>query len=159
MVIEGGETVAGGGETVSEETCSISAHRVIVAARCDWFRRALLSGMREAIDRSVLFNVWLFDKNLIYYYISYQNLLVVTPKLSIFSVLHSPVYIDLPVCVWMLNITQRESIAATDCAKTCHSSKSQNMRLIQIFWPKIKYLTLDKSPYQVIVTIRSNFII
>jgi hypothetical protein len=22
-----------------------------VAARCDWFRRALLSGMREAIDR------------------------------------------------------------------------------------------------------------
>jgi hypothetical protein len=34
-----------------EEVCSIQAHRVIVAARCDWFRRALLSGMREAIDR------------------------------------------------------------------------------------------------------------
>jgi hypothetical protein len=35
----------------AEEICSIQAHRVIVAARCDWFRRALLSGMREAIDR------------------------------------------------------------------------------------------------------------
>lgn len=35
----------------AEEVCSIQAHRVIVAARCDWFRRALLSGMREAIDR------------------------------------------------------------------------------------------------------------
>lgn len=34
-----------------EEVCTIQAHRVIVAARCDWFRRALLSGMREAIDR------------------------------------------------------------------------------------------------------------
>jgi hypothetical protein len=34
-----------------DEVCSIQAHRVIVAARCDWFRRALLSGMREAIDR------------------------------------------------------------------------------------------------------------
>ena len=38
-------------QTESEEVCSIQAHRVIVAARCDWFRRALLSGMREAIDR------------------------------------------------------------------------------------------------------------
>lgn len=34
-----------------EEICLLKAHRVIVAARCDWFRRALLSGMREAIDR------------------------------------------------------------------------------------------------------------
>lgn len=33
------------------ENCTIRAHRVIVAARCDWFRRALLSGMREAIDK------------------------------------------------------------------------------------------------------------
>ncbi|KDR13429.1 uncharacterized protein LOC110835411 [Zootermopsis nevadensis] len=37
-----------------EEVCSIQAHRVIVAARCDWFRRALLSGMREAIDRKIV---------------------------------------------------------------------------------------------------------
>ena len=26
-------------------------HRVIIAARCHWFRRALLSGMRESIDK------------------------------------------------------------------------------------------------------------
>lgn len=36
------------------ETSTIRAHRVIVAARCDWFRRALLSGMREAIDRKII---------------------------------------------------------------------------------------------------------
>ena len=29
----------------------LKAHRVILAARCHWFHRALLSGMREAIDR------------------------------------------------------------------------------------------------------------
>ncbi|XP_039292547.1 uncharacterized protein LOC111055920 [Nilaparvata lugens] len=33
---------------------SLKAHRLIVAARCDWFRRALLSGMREAIDRKIV---------------------------------------------------------------------------------------------------------
>lgn len=33
------------------EVYVVKAHRVIVAARCDWFRRALLSGMRETIDR------------------------------------------------------------------------------------------------------------
>lgn len=38
---------------VEEEKFVIRAHRVIVAARCDWFRRALLSGMREAIDKLV----------------------------------------------------------------------------------------------------------
>jgi hypothetical protein len=38
-------------ETSEEGQCTIKAHRVIVAARCDWFRRALLSGMREAIDK------------------------------------------------------------------------------------------------------------
>ncbi|XP_054262009.1 uncharacterized protein LOC128985991 isoform X2 [Macrosteles quadrilineatus] len=43
-----------GVEVASEEACTISAHRVIVAARCDWFRRALLSGMREAIDRKII---------------------------------------------------------------------------------------------------------
>ena len=35
----------GGSEVV------IPAHRVIVAGRCEWFRRALQSGMKEAIDR------------------------------------------------------------------------------------------------------------
>ena len=29
----------------------ISAHRIILASHCNWFRRALLSGMREAIDK------------------------------------------------------------------------------------------------------------
>ncbi|XP_071440450.1 uncharacterized protein [Hetaerina americana] len=32
----------------------IGAHRAIVAARCDWFRRALLSGMKEAIKRQIV---------------------------------------------------------------------------------------------------------
>ena len=40
-------------EEVEVEVHEIQAHRVIVAARCDWFRRALLSGMKEAIDRLV----------------------------------------------------------------------------------------------------------
>uniref|UniRef100_A0A1B6MP93 BTB domain-containing protein n=1 Tax=Graphocephala atropunctata TaxID=36148 RepID=A0A1B6MP93_9HEMI len=57
---EGGESVinqvgveVASGVVPAEEVCSISAHRVVVAARCDWFRRALLSGMREAIDRKI----------------------------------------------------------------------------------------------------------
>ena len=29
----------------------IPAHRVIVAARCEYFKRALQSGMKEAIDK------------------------------------------------------------------------------------------------------------
>lgn len=33
------------------EPLEIPAHRVIVAARCDWFRRALLSGMKESIQK------------------------------------------------------------------------------------------------------------
>ena len=33
------------------EPVVISAHRVIVSARCEWLKRALMSGMREAIDR------------------------------------------------------------------------------------------------------------
>ena len=31
----------------------LKAHRVIVATRCEWFRRALGSGMKESIDRFV----------------------------------------------------------------------------------------------------------
>nr|CAD7264660.1 unnamed protein product [Timema shepardi] len=41
-------------DCVEDSMCCVQAHRVIVAARCDWFRRALLSGMREAIDRRVI---------------------------------------------------------------------------------------------------------
>ncbi|CAN8003004.1 unnamed protein product, partial [Ixodes hexagonus] len=32
----------------------IEAHRVVVATRCNWFKKALLSGMRESIDRQVV---------------------------------------------------------------------------------------------------------
>ncbi|XP_077980159.1 uncharacterized protein LOC144435438 [Glandiceps talaboti] len=38
---------------VETEVFEIKAHRVIVAARCDWFRRALNSGMREAIHKKI----------------------------------------------------------------------------------------------------------
>jgi len=36
-----------------EEGVVITAHRVIVASRCEYFKRALLSGMKEAIDKYV----------------------------------------------------------------------------------------------------------
>ncbi|XP_025114825.1 uncharacterized protein LOC112576505 isoform X1 [Pomacea canaliculata] len=36
------------------EVDHIPCHRVIVASRCDWFRRALLSGMRESIDKKIV---------------------------------------------------------------------------------------------------------
>ena len=36
-----------------EGSVEIPAHRVIIAARCDWFKRALLSGMKESIERFV----------------------------------------------------------------------------------------------------------
>ena len=61
-VVEEGDTVvdhtgASSVERTDHEcdvtSCSIPAHRVIIAARCDWFKRALLSGMRESIDRFV----------------------------------------------------------------------------------------------------------
>ncbi|KYB25250.1 uncharacterized protein LOC100141518 [Tribolium castaneum] len=58
-------------ETQSEEERIIKAHRVIVAARCDWFRRALLSGMREAIDKKIIIhdtNPFLFRIFLEYLY-------------------------------------------------------------------------------------------
>lgn len=38
-------------DQLEDERLIIKAHRVIVAARCDWFRRALLSGMKEAINK------------------------------------------------------------------------------------------------------------
>lgn len=41
-------------DTNSEpEVSKVEAHRVIIAARCDWFRRALLSGMQEDINRKI----------------------------------------------------------------------------------------------------------
>ncbi|XP_064635771.1 uncharacterized protein LOC135492948 isoform X2 [Lineus longissimus] len=32
----------------------IKAHCVVISSRCDWFRRALLSGMRESIDKKII---------------------------------------------------------------------------------------------------------
>lgn len=37
--------------TPASEPVVIEAHRVIVSARCEWLKRALMSGMREAIDK------------------------------------------------------------------------------------------------------------
>ncbi|KAK9873149.1 hypothetical protein WA026_021382 [Henosepilachna vigintioctopunctata] len=38
----------------AKQSCVINAHRVVVASRCDWFRKALLSGMREDIDKKIV---------------------------------------------------------------------------------------------------------
>jgi len=38
-------------DTPTSENIVIPAHRVIVAARCEYFRMALQSGMKESIDR------------------------------------------------------------------------------------------------------------
>ena len=48
-----GEATPPGLEVSDAEPVVISAHRVIVSARCEWLKRALMSGMREAIDRLV----------------------------------------------------------------------------------------------------------
>ena len=44
-------TPTGDVATPISETVVIHAHRVIVASRSEWFKRALQSGMKEAIDR------------------------------------------------------------------------------------------------------------
>ncbi|XP_072029575.1 uncharacterized protein [Amphiura filiformis] len=50
---QGGNPIARQEDTTMEEISLIKAHRVVIASRCDWFRRALLSGMRESIDRKI----------------------------------------------------------------------------------------------------------
>ncbi|EDX18325.1 GD17408, partial [Drosophila simulans] len=59
-----GAAKAGGGTEAVPETAepaakvlqvhSFKAHRVIVAARCEWFKKALMSGMQESINRKVI---------------------------------------------------------------------------------------------------------
>ncbi|CAH0555390.1 unnamed protein product [Brassicogethes aeneus] len=39
--------------TYNDDEIIFKAHRVIVASRCDWFRRALTSGMKEDIDKRI----------------------------------------------------------------------------------------------------------
>lgn len=54
VICEGDGTATTADITPSmERSNSVSAHRVVVASRCDWFRRALTSGMKESIDRFV----------------------------------------------------------------------------------------------------------
>ncbi|KAG0431659.1 hypothetical protein HPB47_021599 [Ixodes persulcatus] len=45
-----------GGDALTVSHRRIEAHRVVVATRCNWFKKALLSGMRESIDRQVTEN-------------------------------------------------------------------------------------------------------
>ncbi|XP_055546545.1 uncharacterized protein LOC129730922 [Wyeomyia smithii] len=44
----------GCGTPVRNQSHTFKAHRVIVAARCDWFKKALLSGMQETINRKIV---------------------------------------------------------------------------------------------------------
>ena len=54
MMTSGGDEDDGESGRATEEV--IKCHRVILAARCPYFRRALLSGMREAIERCFIPN-------------------------------------------------------------------------------------------------------
>lgn len=36
---------------IPNQVHSFRAHRVLVSARCEWFKKALLSGMQESITR------------------------------------------------------------------------------------------------------------
>lgn len=51
IVVSANDVDQGADNACEAEKCVIRAHRVIVASQCDWFRKALLSGMRESIDR------------------------------------------------------------------------------------------------------------
>uniref|UniRef100_T1JPJ0 BTB domain-containing protein n=1 Tax=Strigamia maritima TaxID=126957 RepID=T1JPJ0_STRMM len=78
----GGEPVNRSTRQREVQTYEIHAHRVIVAARCDWFRRALLSGMKESIDRKIIIH----DTNLTIFRLFLEYLYegqVETSKLSI----------------------------------------------------------------------------
>lgn len=45
------DATTGGEDRTAVAGVVIPAHRVIVAARCEYFKRALRSGMKEAIDK------------------------------------------------------------------------------------------------------------
>lgn len=48
------ETINVGPQTVGQKVHFFKAHRVIVSARCEWFKKALMSGMQESINRKVI---------------------------------------------------------------------------------------------------------
>ena len=52
LICDGSEPVLTEGSTGDEDGSNcLRAHRVVLASRCDWFRRALTSGMKESIER------------------------------------------------------------------------------------------------------------
>uniref|UniRef100_A0A182JMU1 BTB domain-containing protein n=1 Tax=Anopheles atroparvus TaxID=41427 RepID=A0A182JMU1_ANOAO len=53
MEVGSGSTRSTGIAKDSQSHC-FKAHRVIVAARCDWFKKALISGMQEDINRKII---------------------------------------------------------------------------------------------------------
>ncbi|XP_058444020.1 uncharacterized protein LOC131425830 [Malaya genurostris] len=59
------------GTPVKNQTHTFKAHRVIVAARCEWFKKALLSGMQEEITRKIIIHDTspvIFRRMLLYLY-------------------------------------------------------------------------------------------
>ena len=52
LICDGSEPLLTEGSSADEvgSNC-LRAHRVVLASRCDWFRRALTSGMKESIER------------------------------------------------------------------------------------------------------------
>jgi hypothetical protein len=72
---------AAGGGTVTR----VAAHRVIVCARCSWFRRALASGMQEAQHRRIILHDTspaVFDIFLQFVYAGLQDLPPLECRLS-----------------------------------------------------------------------------
>ncbi|XP_077301228.1 uncharacterized protein LOC143921733 [Arctopsyche grandis] len=64
-------------------TVIIKAHRVVLASRCDWFRRALQSGMIEAIHKRIVIHdtsPTLFRKLLYYLYTGKLNTDLTSPE-------------------------------------------------------------------------------
>mgnify|MGYP002803813879 FL=1 len=54
LICDGSEPLLTDGSAADEggSNC-LGAHRVVLASRCDWFRRALTSGMKESIERTI----------------------------------------------------------------------------------------------------------
>ena len=52
LVHDGSEPLMTDDSTADQDGSNcLRAHRVVLASRCDWFRRALTSGMKESIER------------------------------------------------------------------------------------------------------------
>lgn len=52
LIAHGSESATTNESTAAPHASNcLLAHRVVLASRCDWFRRALTSGMKESIER------------------------------------------------------------------------------------------------------------